>query len=75
MASNDDDDDRRQRLLGSFGISSRHMVDELAQTLRRQYDGVVQEGIPDHLRSLVERIGRKEGDPTDGSSRPRRKKS
>jgi hypothetical protein len=51
------------------------MVDELAQTLRRQYDGVVQEGIPDHLRSLVERIGRKEGDPTDGSPRPRRKKS
>ncbi|MET0742773.1 MAG: NepR family anti-sigma factor [Microvirga sp.] len=76
-----DDDERRRRLLGSFGISSRHMADELAQTLRRQYDDVVQEVIPDQLRCLVERIGRRdgscgrEGSPADGGLRRRPKKS
>ena len=75
MTSNDDDEERRRRLLGSFGISSRHMADELARSLRRHYDDVVLEGIPEHLRTLVERIRRRESAPTDDTPRPGPKKS
>jgi len=85
MTAKDDDDERRRQLLKGFGISSRHIAEELAQNLRQQYDGVVQEGIPDHLRALIERIGLREApkghersarrdDPPPEDSRPSRPK-
>jgi hypothetical protein len=67
--SSDRDDHSKDKLRNTLAISPRQIADGLAPSLRKHYEDVVREDLPDHLRALIDRIGSEGKPPPPGNKR------